>query len=102
MVKASRSIFRSSAMQHYMRGRERDVLPHLVSPLVFVFFWLYHCGLGPGEIVRFCPQEWSDVQEIYQLRRTLLERALRNADQGAFTAQPLEPLSMGRTRPAHE
>jgi hypothetical protein len=65
-------------------------------------YLLYHCGLGPKEIVRFCQEEWSDVQEIYQLRRTILERVLRNADQGAFTAQPLEPLSMGRTRPAQE
>lgn len=42
---------------------------------------LYHCGLGPREIVRFCPQEWSDVQEIYHLRRTILDRLIRNADQ---------------------
>jgi hypothetical protein len=45
--------------------------------LAYLFF---HCGLGPREIVRFCPQEWSDVQEIYRLRRTIMERLLRNAD----------------------
>ena len=44
-------------------------------------YLLYHCGLKPREIVRFCPQEWSDVQEIYLLRRNILERVLRNADQ---------------------
>jgi hypothetical protein len=44
-------------------------------------YLLYHCGLKPREIVRFCPQEWSDVQEIYRLRRNILERLLRNADQ---------------------
>jgi hypothetical protein len=33
-------------------------------------YLLYHCGLKPREIVHFCPQEWSDVQEIYHLRRT--------------------------------
>ncbi len=32
------------------------------------------------EILRFCPQEWSDVQEIYRLRRNIMERLLRNAD----------------------
>ena len=37
---------------------------------------LFHCGLSPREIVRCCPQEWSDVQEIYRLRRTMLERVL--------------------------
>lgn len=44
-------------------------------------YLLYHCGLGPREIVRFCPQEWSDVQEIYHLRSAILDRLLRNADQ---------------------
>jgi hypothetical protein len=43
-------------------------------------YLLFHCGLKPREIVRFCPQEWSDVQEIYRLRRNIMERLLRNAD----------------------
>jgi hypothetical protein len=41
---------------------------------------LYHCGMEPAEIVHCCPQEWSDVQEIYRLRRTILERILNNAN----------------------
>lgn len=44
-------------------------------------YLLYHCGLGPREIVQFCPQEWNDVQEIYRLRRNILERLLRQTDQ---------------------
>jgi len=43
-------------------------------------YLLFHCGFKPREIVRFCPQEWSDVQEIYRLRRNIMERLLRNAD----------------------
>ena len=43
-------------------------------------YFLFHCGLKPQEIMRFCPQEWSDVQEIYRLRRNIMERLLRNAD----------------------
>jgi hypothetical protein len=45
-----------------------------------VAYFLFHCGLKPREMIRFCPQEWSDVQEIYRLRRTMMERLLRNAD----------------------
>jgi hypothetical protein len=45
-----------------------------------VAYLLFHCGLKPREILRFCPQEWSDVQEIYRVRRTIMERVLRNAD----------------------
>jgi hypothetical protein len=43
-------------------------------------YLLYHCGLGPKEIVHCCSQEWSDVQEIYRLRRTIVERLLHHAD----------------------
>jgi hypothetical protein len=43
-------------------------------------YLLYHCGLGPKEIVHCCSQEWSDVQEIYRLRHTIVERLLYHAD----------------------
>jgi hypothetical protein len=43
-------------------------------------YLLYHCGLGPQEILHCCSQEWSDVQEIYRLRRKIIERLLRHAD----------------------
>lgn len=43
-------------------------------------YLLFNCGLKPREIVRCCPQEFSDASEIYRLRRTIMERLLRNAD----------------------
>ena len=43
-------------------------------------YLLFHDGLKPREIVRLCSQEWSNVQEIYRLRRNIMERLLRNAD----------------------
>lgn len=42
---------------------------------------LFHCNLKPREIVHFCPQEFSDVQEIYQMSRLIMNRLLRNSDQ---------------------
>ena len=44
-------------------------------------YQLFHCGLKPREIIQFCPQECGDVQEIYRLRRTMMVRLFRNADQ---------------------
>jgi len=44
-------------------------------------FLLFHGGLKPGEIIRFCPQEWDDVREIYRLRRNIMRRLLHNTDQ---------------------
>src|SRR5258708_10243112 len=37
-------------------------------------YLLYHCGLDPAEIVRSCPQEWSDVHEVARLRHSILVR----------------------------
>jgi hypothetical protein len=44
-------------------------------------YLLFRCGLKSREIVRFCPHEFSDIQEIYRMRRVIMERLLRNADQ---------------------
>jgi hypothetical protein len=40
MEQPVRSIFRGNAVKHYMQNRERDVLPRLISPMVFGFYWL--------------------------------------------------------------
>src|SRR6266567_7418774 len=44
-------------------------------------YLLYHCGLKPREVLHFCQQEFNDIQEIYRLRRNIVERVLRYADQ---------------------
>ena len=44
-------------------------------------FLLYQCNLKPREIVRLRPQEFSNVNEIYRLRRNIVDRLERGADQ---------------------
>lgn len=39
-MQPGRSIFRSSALQQYVQRQERDVLPRLLSPAVFLFYWV--------------------------------------------------------------
>ncbi|SRR5258708_6958468 len=41
-------------------------------------YLLYHCGLDPAEIVRSCPQEWSDVHEVARLRHSILVRLVQS------------------------
>ncbi len=36
-------------------------------------FLLFHCALRPGEIVRRCPQDFSDVHEVSRMRRNIME-----------------------------
>jgi len=43
-------------------------------------YLLFHCGLEPQEIVRCCSQEFSDICEVYRLRRTILERLRAHGD----------------------
>ncbi len=35
-----RSIFRGQALQKYRQNQEKSVLPHLIAPPVFFFFWI--------------------------------------------------------------
>lgn len=46
-----------------------------------LIYLLYHCGFKPREIMRYCPQGFSDVREVYRLRCKIFDRLLRNADQ---------------------
>lgn len=39
-----------------------------------VAYLLYHCGLKPAEIVRTCPHEFNDVQEIHSVRYAVIEK----------------------------
>jgi hypothetical protein len=40
----------------------------------------FHCNLKPREIVRYCPGLFSGEDEIYRLKRNIMERILRNVD----------------------
>jgi hypothetical protein len=55
-----------------------------------VAYLLYYCGLKPRQIVRFCQQEFSDVQEIYRVRRRIVERLERNANTLCWRLQDSE------------
>jgi len=43
-------------------------------------YLLFHCGLKPRQILRFCPQEFSDLHDIYRLRSKLMNQLVRDAD----------------------
>ena len=63
-------------------------------------YLLYHCGLGPKEIMQCCPQEWSGVQEISRLRHTILQRLLNHANLLRLGLNDWEPLpSTGERQP---
>lgn len=40
----------------------------------------FHCNLKPREIVRYCPDEFQSEEEIYRLKRNIMERIQRNVD----------------------
>jgi hypothetical protein len=45
--------------------------------LIYLFFY---CGLKPREIVRHCPEKFSDLREVYRLRCKIHERLQRDMD----------------------
>ena len=40
MPSTERSVFRAEALQHFVQNQEKVVLPNLVSPRAFLFFWI--------------------------------------------------------------
>jgi len=43
-------------------------------------YLLYYCNLKPRQIVQFCPNEFSNVSEIFRLTRNIVDRLRRNKD----------------------
>ncbi len=41
-------------------------------------YLLYQCGMEPAEVVRTCPQEWSDIHEMARLRHSILVRLMQS------------------------
>jgi hypothetical protein len=44
-------------------------------------YLLYFNGLKAREIIRYVPEEFNDINEIYRLTRNIVERLTRNRDQ---------------------
>jgi hypothetical protein len=44
-------------------------------------YLLFHCGLSPREVLRYCSREFDDLHEISHLRYSILEHLLRRTDQ---------------------
>ncbi len=44
-------------------------------------YLLYISGLKARDIVRYRPEEFGDIQEVYRLTRNIMERLTRNRDQ---------------------
>ncbi len=57
MANGHRSIFRDYALKQYIQRQERDVLPRLVSPPTFVFYWML-LGLL---LIAGCVVWWEEV-----------------------------------------
>jgi hypothetical protein len=43
MPQMQRPLFREHALQYYLQKREKDILPHFVSPPIFVCAWILLC-----------------------------------------------------------
>ncbi|HET9999807.1 MAG TPA: hypothetical protein VFQ36_02870 [Ktedonobacteraceae bacterium] len=43
-------------------------------------YLLFYCNLKPRQVIQFCPLEFSDPQEIFQMKRNILDRLRNNKD----------------------
>ena len=63
----------SQEVWEIVQGKLSDVREQRLAYLLF------HCGLKPGEIIRSCPQEFSDMREISLLRLNIMNRLCNSA-----------------------
>lgn len=56
MAASKRSIFRNQAVQKYRQNQEKSVLPRIVAPPVFLFFWILLIILTSAGIVAWLGQ----------------------------------------------
>ena len=73
-------------------GEAWDILKTLLSNPheVRLAYLLFHCGMGPREIVHMCPQEFDDLHEVYGLLLTIMERLLCHTDKIGLATRTLE------------
>lgn len=79
LSKISRPVPGESHMEDVPASSEAcDILKTLfANPReVRLAYLLFHCDMGPREIVHVCPQEFDDIHEVYALRSTILQRLL--------------------------
>jgi hypothetical protein len=75
-----------SGEQHVEENLERKEVWEMLKTLLAnpreqrLAYLLFQCGLAPREIIRLCPQEWSAIDEISELRCIILRRFLGQAD----------------------
>ena len=53
---SKRSLYRQNALEHYKQQREKDILPQLVSPPVFLCLWLLFTLMLTAGVVAWCEQ----------------------------------------------
>lgn len=76
----------------YQEGELWDVIEGLLSgeKEKRVAYLHFYCNLKPREIIRYCPDEFSNEGEIYRLKRNIMERILRNIDKIRWRLSSIE------------
>ena len=75
-----------SAEQHVEENIESKAVWDLLKTMLAnpreqrLAYLVFQCGLAPKEIIRLCPQEWSTIDEISELRCIILRRFLGQQD----------------------
>jgi hypothetical protein len=74
MTGPSRPIFRTRALNHYIRKRDKDILPEFVSPPVFLFLWILFGLLLIAGLLAW----WTEVPIYVAGSGIILEQGLQS------------------------
>ncbi|OUL21113.1 hypothetical protein [Nostoc sp. 106C] len=90
MTNPPRSIFRKDAVRRYLEGREKSILPRLVSPRTFIYLWFLLGLLGMSSIIA-----WFTKVPMYASGKAII---VRSSNQRIVVATFFEPQHLSSLR----
>ncbi|OUL25479.1 hypothetical protein BV372_27795 [Nostoc sp. T09] len=90
MTNLPRSIFREDAVRRYLEGREKSILPRLVSPRTFIYLWLLLGLLSVSSLIA-----WFTKVPMYASGKAIV---VRLSNQRIVVATFFEPQHLASLR----
>lgn len=79
MSQAQRPLFREHALKHYLQKREKDILPRLISPPIFICGWFLLCLVVAVGVVA-----WLEEVPIFVTGSGIVVAQQQGNDSGAM------------------
>jgi hypothetical protein len=96
MAMSRQGVFRSKALKYYVQSQQRDILPRIVAPPVFLFLWILLASLLASTVLAWLAHVPTNVTGSGVV---LDQKIAPSSSSGAVAALFLPATSSGLVRP---